>query len=261
MSNFSVEPNPNVRFEVRHEDEDLIVVEKPAGIVTQPGLGHEDDALLNGVFARHGHALQNLGKARDFGLLHRLDRETSGLVIIALRGHAYDALREQFATRQIRKYYWAVTVVPPRDQRAVIRKPIAEYESRGKKLARISGAGKQAVTAYRVIQSSNQGSLCECRAVTGRLHQIRVHLASIGCPIVGDGFYGRDIQTSLRSRLALHAHRLVFPHPMTGALVDVGTEWPSDLAGLLIRMKIRKPKPTDRVDTEEPGPADPPEDE
>src|SRR3954471_23021371 len=108
MAQFTIEPNENITFKVKYEDEDVVVVTKPARVVTSPGLGHERDSLLNGLFAKYGTKLQNLGKIRDFGLLHRLDRDTSGLVILALRGQAYDRLREVFEQREVGKYYWAV---------------------------------------------------------------------------------------------------------------------------------------------------------
>jgi 23S rRNA pseudouridine1911/1915/1917 synthase len=247
MATFTIEPNERVTFKVRHEDDDLVVVNKPARVVTLPGLGHETDSLLNGLFARYGPRLQNLGKARDFGLLHRLDRDTSGLVILALRPRAYDRLREIFEQREVGKYYWAIVKGRPKGASGVIRKPLLEYEGRSgkdprtKKLARISSVGKPAVTAWRVLDSGIAASLLECRAVTGRLHQLRVHLDSIGCPIFGDELYGPASIRTAAPRLALHAHRVTFPHPETGAAVDVKSSWPSDLKGLLKRLGLQRP--------------------
>ncbi len=243
MSNYSIEPNDSVTFRVIHEDDDVVVVEKPSHLVTQPGLGHESDALLNGLFSRWGDRLQNMGRARDFGLLHRLDRETSGLLMLSLRPRAYDTLRLAFGERKIAKFYWAVSQATPNRPSGVIKRPIAEFESdrrNGKKLARISSAGKMAVTAYRVLASSPLGSVIECRAVTGRLHQIRVHLASVGAPISGDGFYGPRRRTA-GTRLALHAHRLSFTHPTTGEVLDLRTGWPRDLKGLLTALRLPRP--------------------
>lgn len=245
---FTIEPNENVTYKIRYEDEDVVVVNKPARVVTLPGLGHEKDSLLNGLFAKYGAKLQNLGKAREFGLLHRLDRDTSGLVILALRGRAYDKLREIFEQREVGKYYWALVKGRPKGDSGVIRKPILEYEGKGtgrdtrtKKLSRISSAGKPAVTAWRVLEAGVAGSLLECRAVTGRLHQLRVHLDSIGCPIMGDEMYGPASVRSVSQRLALHAHRVVFPHPETGVKVDVEAAWPMDLKGVLKRLGLKRP--------------------
>jgi len=250
VSTPSVHPNPHVKFTTLHCDGDLTVVVKPPGMVTQPGVGHEHDSLLNGLYARHGAALQRLGSARDFGLLHRLDRETSGLLVVALRAGAYDHLRRAFEARRIGKYYWAVVQGVPRAVSGVVRRPIAEVQSRPEsrssaraptmKLAKVSRSGKPAVTAYRVLSSGRGASLVECRTLTGRLHQIRVHMESIGCPVLGDGLYAPASARALSRRLALHAHRLVLPHP-SGRALDCRSAWPADLRGLLTRFLIERP--------------------
>ncbi|MBI1190280.1 MAG: RluA family pseudouridine synthase [Tepidisphaera sp.] len=247
MPTLSIEPNDRVTFKVRYQDDHLMLVGKPAGVVTTPGLGHERDSLLNGLFATLGPQLQNLGRQRDFGLLHRLDRDTSGLVIVAKTTAAYDALRALFETRSIEKYYWAVTKGAPRTPKGLIRRPILEYDgkvpgdTRTKKLAKVGASGKPALTAYRVLQANDHSALLECRAVTGRLHQVRVHLESIGCAILGDAFYAPSAARHASSRLALHAHRIAFAHPITGKRVDVHTPWPSDLRSLLKRLKLDRP--------------------
>lgn len=246
MTNLSVEPNARVSFRIAFRDDDVMVVEKPPGLVTQPGKGHQHDTLLNGLFAIEGLGakLQNLGKARDFGLLHRLDRETSGVLVVGLRPRAYDALRADFAERRIKKFYWAVTAKGPTGDSGVIKKPILEVED-DQKLARISPAGKPAVTAYRVLERSAGGvggALIECRPVTGRLHQIRVHLEAIGCPILGDRVYAPKAVAEAARRLALHAHRLSFTHPVTEEVVDVRTKWPRDLGYLLKRHGLKWPE-------------------
>ncbi len=242
--NLSVEPNERITYKLRHQDEDVLVVDKRAGLVTQPGKGHERDTLLNGLFAHFGPQLQNLGRARDFGLLHRLDRTTSGLLLFALRPRAYDALREAFAKREIRKFYWAVTAKAPNKPSGVINRPILETTDE-MKLAKISSAGKPSTTAYRVLQTSTIGggaaALLECRPLTGRLHQLRVHLESIGCPILGDELYGPRATRGVAPRLALHSHRLAFKHPTTGETVDVRSPWPRDLISLLKRLGMQRP--------------------
>ncbi|MFO0833298.1 MAG: RluA family pseudouridine synthase [Phycisphaerales bacterium] len=247
MATHSIQPNDRITFKVYYEDASLLVVGKPAHIVTLPGKGHEHDTLLNALFARYGNQLQNMGRVREFGLLHRLDRETSGLVIVALRPSAYDAMLEAFRERAIAKFYWAVTKGTPEPAEGVIQKPILEYEGRAardprvKKIARVSPRGKPAVTAYRVIESATAGALVECRAVTGRLHQVRVHMDSIGCPILGDDIYGPTAVREASPRLALHAHRVAFPHPLTGERVDVGAPMPEDLKPVLKKMGLRTP--------------------
>lgn len=245
-ASLSIEPNERVTFRVRHEDEDVLVVEKRAGLVTQPGVGHQHDTLLNGLFARYGDRLQNVGASRDFGLVHRLDKETSGLIVVALRPRAYEHLREQFASRDVRKFYWALCHKAPKEPDGVIKRPIEEVVTRtgkytSQKSARLTQAGKPAATAYRVLQANDIGALIEARPVTGRLHQVRVHLASIGCAVLGDEVYGPRAVDHASARLALHAHRLCFTHPVTGKELDFQTGWPNDLKKLVRAMGLRRP--------------------
>ncbi|GJM19174.1 MAG: hypothetical protein DHS20C14_13870 [Phycisphaeraceae bacterium] len=242
----TIEPNPRVTFAVLHEDDELAVVSKPARVVTHPGVGHEHDTLLNGLFARWGDKLNQMGAGRDWGLVHRLDRETSGVIAVALSHRAYDGLRAQFAERKVAKFYWAVTHKPPREPSGVIRRPIAEAVSRTSKYTsvktgKVSASGKPAVTAYRVLAESPHAALVEVRPVTGRLHQVRVHMNLIGCAIVGDSTYGPKRAAEAAPRLGLHAHRLKFDHPVTGETVDVRTKWPQDLRPLLKKMQLPRP--------------------
>ncbi|MFT5423033.1 MAG: 23S rRNA pseudouridine1911/1915/1917 synthase [Phycisphaerales bacterium] len=242
----SIQPNERVTFRIRHEDDSLIVVQKRSGLVTQPGIGHQHDTLLNGLFAHCGEMLQNLGAARDFGLVHRLDGETSGLLVVAKRGRAYDHLREQFAERSVRKFYWAISHKAPRDTEGVIKRPIEEVVKRNSrytstKTAKLVSSGKPAVTAYRVLDSNYNAALIEARPVTGRLHQVRVHLASIGCAVLGDAHYGPKSVNNASHRLALHSHRLCFTHPETGEAMDFRTSWPQDLKKILGRVGLARP--------------------
>ncbi len=256
MAVYSIEPNPRITFGVRFADEHMLVVLKPPRLVTQPGIGHEHDTLLNGLFAAHGPALQQLGRGRDFGLVHRLDRETSGLLAVALSAEAYDGLRGAFAERRVRKFYWAISHKAPREESGVIKRPIVEQERRksrytSEKIARISPGGKPAVTAFRVLEVSPLAALIEARPVTGRLHQIRVHLDSVGAGILGDRLYGPARTSEAAHRLALHAHRLVLDHPVTGETIDVSSPFPRDLRGLLRRLDLHRPDLDERgADTE-----------
>jgi 23S rRNA pseudouridine1911/1915/1917 synthase len=246
---FTVEPNDHITFGIAWQDEHLLVIEKPARVPTQPGKGHASDTLLNGLFSRFGKQLQNLGAARDFGLLHRLDKDTSGLLIVGLRVPAYDKLREMFVKREIRKYYWAICDGELKEPSGVIRMPIMEgpgSDGNGPmKLGRISRTGsgaKPAITAYRVLEQSHMASLVEARPVTGRLHQIRLHMEAIGAPILGDRFYGPRRVHNASPRLALHAHRVAFAHPMTGAPIDVRSDWPGDLRRTLRLCGLHRPE-------------------
>lgn len=239
--NLSIEPNERVTFKVRYEDEHLLVVDKRARLATVPGKAHATDTLLNGLFAQYGPKLQNVGKQREFGMMHRLDKPTSGLVLVALSTESYDALAELFRNRELAKFYYAITRrAPSKLPTGAINRPILE-EIKDKKLARIANSGKPALTAYKLVEQSPAAALLECRAVTGRLHQVRVHLASIGCAILGDDLYANPTVADAASRLMLHAHRLVFTHPLTGQQVDVHSPVPRDFVATLKRVGLSKP--------------------
>ncbi len=241
-----VEPNDRVTFAIRYEDEHMLVVEKPTRVVSQPGVGHQHDTLLNGLMAQYPKQLRNLGVNRDFGLVHRLDRETSGLMAIALTPQAYDGLREQFENRKVRKFYWAVCLKAPREREGVIRKPILDEIKRTSRYtsvrtAKVSNAGKPALTAYRVVDESELAALLEARPVTGRLHQIRIHFSMIGAAVLGDSQYGPKKMKFAAPRLALHSHRIVLNHPITGEEIDVRSKFPRDLRTLLKKLELSRP--------------------
>lgn len=224
-----------------HADEELLVVFKPAGVVSEPGKGHARDSLLNGLFCEYAAALQNMGEARDWGLLHRLDKDTSGLLLVALRGRTYDALRSAFEERRVKKAYWAIVAGVPRPAQGIIQKPIREVTGLRKR-AVIGREGQKAVTAYRLLAAGPEASLVEARPATGRLHQIRVHLAALGCPLLGDSMYGREVKIRV-PRLCLHAARLSFVHPVTQRRMEVESAWPRDLRSTLGRLEL--PNPTE----------------
>ncbi|MGP1310804.1 MAG: RluA family pseudouridine synthase, partial [Phycisphaerales bacterium] len=257
-----------VRFRVAHEGASFLVVEKPSGVSTQPGKGSGGRTLLNGLFARWGGQLQNLGAARDFGLLHRLDKDASGLVLVALTKDAYDAFRAQFEARTIEKRYWAVVEGRPTKPAGVVRRPILEVQGR-EKTAKVSTAGLPATTAYRVLDASRTASVLECRIGSGRLHQIRVHLASLKCPILGDRRYAPPAVAQRSQRLALHAFLLEFDDPDTSQRRRIVAPWPKDLASCLREARLRPPsiggestgeaEPTDETSRTEGRHAAPPE--
>ncbi len=220
----SIQPNSRLSLGIIYEDEDLFVINKPPGVPSQPGLKHQRDTVLNGAFARHGARLQNLGKRRDFGLLHRLDRPSSGLLIIALSPEAYDVLRIAFKERKIEKRYLALVQGRLRPPKGVLQSLLRVSREGGRKRALLaSGPGaKEAITHYRTLAQSGGLSLLECRLETGRLHQIRAHMAWRRCPIVGDREYGRGTEISrnfarlTRRAIFLHAAQLNFKHPVNG---------------------------------------------
>lgn len=219
-------PNARIRVHLVHEDGDLLVVNKMPGVVSEPGRAHRDDSLLNGLLAHDGGrlalALLQLGEARDWGLLHRLDRLTSGLLVVAITANAWDALRADFEARRIRKRYLAIVRGELSDA-GEIDAPLSERAEQGYRYAALDPrGGKPAVTRYRVLQRAGRYALVDCDLITGRLHQIRIHLASRGAVVAGDSLY--DIGGAARPnagraknpQLHLHAWSLGFTQPTTG---------------------------------------------
>lgn len=215
-------PNPARAPTVLHEADGVLCVAKPAGVVTQPGRGHLDDTLLNGAFAVRGEALGALGADRDWGLLHRLDREVSGCVLLAETPEAYDRLRDAFERRRIVKTYLAIVQGAPPAAEGTCTRAIREEIRDDMKVALCPVRGGEAAeTRWRTLGRAHGRSMLEVEPVTGRLHQIRVHLATLGCPIVGDRMYRADAPPNTSrlppgrepDPLLLHAWRIEFPSP------------------------------------------------
>ncbi len=238
----AVAPNPRVKFSIVHEDADLLVIEKPAGLVVQPGKGHTTDSLLNGLFNTHGKFLHNLGVRRDFGLLHRLDKDTSGLVLVALRPNSYDQLRRDFEERRIEKAYLTIVAGVPKPPQGVVQARLKEVTAGIKKVI-ISRQGQEAISAYQVLASSPTGSASLIRVLikTGRLHQIRAHMMFLNTPVLGDDIYAPAATTKslLRPhRLALHAAHIGFKHPTNSKWLKFDSPLPVDLARFAERLGI-----------------------
>lgn len=235
----AVKPNPAVAVQIVHEDPALLVVDKPAGLVTQPGKGHASDSLLNGVFALYGKLLHNLGVRRDFGLLHRLDKETSGLLVIAKTPNAYDQLRRDFEARHVDKEYLALTRGVPAPRQGVVQArlkevsvPTGDYTALKKVV--VSRQGQEAISSYRVVAATATAAAVRVNIKTGRLHQIRAHMMFVGTPVLGDGLYavpGPAPKLPAPPRLCLHAATLGFKHPLTGKWGHYHSPLPADLAG------------------------------
>ena len=181
--------NPNVPWELVREWPDLVCAMKPAGVVTQPGAGHKDDALLNGLMCRYRARMERLGAARDWGLLHRLDRETSGCVLCALEPDAYDSVRAQFAARAVRKMYLAVVSGRLPSPSGRTDQPLEEVRRGDMKVSAVVRRGEPAITHWMTLASRGGKSLVAVAIETGRLHQIRAHMAWLGAPIEGDRVY------------------------------------------------------------------------
>jgi 23S rRNA pseudouridine1911/1915/1917 synthase len=214
-------PNTRLRLEIVHEDALVVVANKAPGMVTEPGTSHREDSLLNALVARFGGRLLRLGERRDYGLLHRLDRQTSGCVACALDPDAYDAIRAQFEAREVDKRYLAVVKGRMKAGAQSIELHLEERRvpsNEGTRLvSEVTKAGKPAQTDIEVLATSQSHTLVSCIPHTGRLHQIRVHLAHLGFPIAGDPLYGtgaRILQPSKGDNrtLGLHAWTLGFTH-------------------------------------------------
>ena len=214
------------------EDEALIVIDKPAGMTVHPAPGNEDHTLANAVLA-YAPDIEGIGGERRPGIVHRLDKDTSGLIVVAKNAHTHAHLSDQFKSREVSKVYLALVVGHPSPPEADIDAPIGRHPHDRQRMAIVS-MGRPAITRYRVVTAYKRATLVEARPRTGRTHQIRVHLASVGHPVVGDAVYGRPV--SRLPRQFLHAHRLAFRHPTSETFVKFTAELPDDLGSYLDRL-------------------------
>lgn len=222
--------DPSVPFEVVHVDDQVIVVDKPPGVVVHPGAGHPDGTLVNGLLAQFPD-LAGVGDPMRPGIVHRLDAGSSGLLVVARTAAAADALIAQFVDHSARRVYHAVVWGVPEAPHGVIDAPIGRDRRDPLRMAVVTG-GRDARTDYRVVgtyRSPATVSRLECRLETGRTHQIRVHLDSIGHPLVGDPLYGQRRPNLGLQRPFLHAAELAFDHPGTGRRVTFESPLPPDL--------------------------------
>jgi 23S rRNA pseudouridine1911/1915/1917 synthase len=227
------EPDADVAVDVRHADADVVVLAKPAGLVVHPGAGHANGTLVNGLLARFPD-LASIGDAYRPGIVHRLDRDTSGLLVVARSPEAYDSLIDQISTRAVDRRYVALVWGTLASPRGVIDAPIGRSTARRTRMA-VRESGKVARTEYEVRTSFDDpvSSLLDCRLETGRTHQIRVHLSAIGHPVVGDPTYGGSRASIRLDRPFLHATHLAFDHPITGERLAFDDPLPPELAKIL----------------------------
>lgn len=226
-----------VPLDVIYEDEHLLALNKPAGMVVHPAYGHESGTLVNAVLARCPETL-NVGGADRAGIVHRLDKDTSGLILVAKDEATHTALQRQFKRRQVLKTYLALVQDHPSPRHGLIDAPIGR-DKRHRKRMSVTRTGRPARTTYRVVELFDEYSLVELQPETGRTHQIRVHLAWLGYPVVGDPVYGYRKQPLLKSRHFLHAHKLELTHPITGAPLSLMAPLPDELVRLLRRLRRR----------------------
>ena len=233
-----------IPLDIRFEDAHLIVIDKPAGLVVHPAPGNPDGTLVNALIAHCGDSLAGIGGVRRPGIVHRLDKDTSGLIVAAKTELAHRALSADFAARHISRAYAAVVWGVPLPVEGEIAGNIGRSMTNRKKMAVVGAArGKPAVTRYKVERAFGAvAALVECRLLTGRTHQIRVHLAERGHPLVGDPVYGgraarrfatKAVPASYFPRQALHARHLGFTHPATGAALAFDSDLPADIVELI----------------------------
>jgi 23S rRNA pseudouridine1911/1915/1917 synthase len=235
-----------IPLDIRFEDAHLIVIDKPAGLVVHPAPGNPDGTLVNALLAHCGDSLAGIGGVRRPGIVHRLDKDTSGLIVAAKTEAAHRALSRDFAARRIARAYAAIVWGVPVPPAGEIAGNIGRSMSNRKKMAVVAESrGKPAVTRYRVEHAfADKAALIECRLMTGRTHQIRVHLSHRGHPLIGDPVYGgragRAFSPSVAAafpRQALHARHLGFSHPASGEYLAFDSDLPSDMAELLITLE------------------------
>jgi len=229
-----------------YEDEDLIVIDKPAGMVVHPAPGNPDSTLVNALIAHCGTSLSGIGGERRPGIVHRIDKDTSGLIVAAKNDAAHQALSAAFAAHDIERAYLSLVWGVPSPAAGEITGNIGRHPVDRKRMAVVTRGGKAAVTRYRVLKAFGLGAaLVECRLLTGRTHQIRVHMAKLGHPLIGDPVYGKPT-AARRARLApparqaaeafprqaLHAALLGFVHPRTGENMRWHSESPEDFRRL-----------------------------
>jgi 23S rRNA pseudouridine1911/1915/1917 synthase len=212
-----------IPLDILHEDADLIVLNKPAGLVVHPAAGHRGGTLVNALL-HHCEALSGIGGVERPGIVHRLDKDTSGCLVVALNDAAHHSLVRQFAGRTVEKIYLALVAGKVRSQGGEIDAAIARHPVHRQKMAVVE-RGRPARTGWRMLREIEGGALIECRLHTGRTHQIRVHLKHIGLPLLGDEVYGK---AAGYPRQMLHAWRLAFDHPRTGARIKFESPIPAD---------------------------------
>ncbi|MFC1864404.1 RluA family pseudouridine synthase [Chloroflexota bacterium] len=226
----SLLPEP-IPLNIIFEDDDLLVIDKPAGLSVHPAAGRPAHTLVNAILY-HFPSLPDTGDWRRPGIVHRLDKDTSGVMLVAKNSVAYLSLTSQFKARSVVKAYLALVKGHPTPEDGIIEAPIGRDSRHRERMAVVAeGSGKEARTQYHVVNHIGNYTLLEVRPETGRTHQIRVHLTAIGYPVVGDKVYG--VKSAFLSRQFVHASRLGFQLPSTGEYVEFTSDLPPDLAQAL----------------------------
>ncbi|QHD66416.1 RluA family pseudouridine synthase [Sphingobium yanoikuyae] len=236
----------DIPLDIVHEDADLIVVDKPAGLVVHPAAGNLDGTLVNALLHHCDGQLSGIGGVARPGIVHRIDKDTSGLLVVAKSDKAHEGLARQFKDHSIDRLYAAIVYGIPTPGSGTVDAWIGRSDADRKKMAvHREGRGKHAVTHYRVMERLRGAAMVECRLETGRTHQVRVHMAHLGHPLIGDPVYGRDrkgfksiLETLGFKRQALHAKRLGFIHPVTEEPLAFDSPLPADMQELLSELHV-----------------------
>ena len=228
-----------IPLEVCYEDADVIVVNKPKGLVVHPAPGHPDGTLVNALLAHCGDSLSGIGGEKRPGIVHRIDKDTSGLIIAAKNDLAHTRLAAQLKDHSLARTYVCIVCGNVKDDAGTIDAPIGRHPTDRKKMAVTAKNSRSAVTHWRVLERFAGYTLVECRLETGRTHQIRVHMAYRGHPILGDTVYGHKKPELGQESQCLHARELCFLHPRTGERVTVSCGLPDYFAALLEKLRAR----------------------
>jgi len=233
-----------IPFDVLFEDQSLLVLNKPAGLVVHPAAGHDEHTLVNALLHHCEGQLSGIGGVARPGIVHRLDKETSGCLVVAKNDETHLALSSQFASRKVEKLYHAIVCGEMSREKGEIRAAIARHPSHRKRMAVNDDSGREARTSYRVLERLRATTLVEAALHTGRTHQIRVHFQFLGFPLAGDMTYGQRQNSRLEElvgfaapRVMLHAFKLGFIHPHTGKRVHFEAPFPKDFQDYLHALK------------------------
>ena len=229
----------DIPLDVCYEDADVIVVNKPKGLVVHPAPGHPDGTLVNALLAHCGDSLSGIGGERRPGIVHRIDKDTSGLIIAAKNDFAHASLAAQLKDHSLARTYVCIVCGNIREDSGVIDAPIGRHPADRKKMAVTEKNSRSAVTHWRVLERFGGYTLVECRLETGRTHQIRVHMAYRGHPILGDMVYGHKKPELGQDSQCLHARELTFVHPRSGERVTVSCGLPAYFEQLLQKLRGR----------------------
>lgn len=241
----------NIPLDIIYEDEHLLVINKPAGMVTHPGAGIYSGTLVNAVMYHAGERLSSIGGVVRPGIVHRLDKDTSGLIMVAKTDLAHNSLAEQLKAKTAGRNYLALLEGKPKEREGTIDIAIGRHPVRRKEMTVFTdlsrGEGKRAVTHFTILENYHNFALAALALETGRTHQIRVHMSYLGLPVVGDLVYNHKTSGSQSARKnlgllghALHAHKLRFTHPVDGKLLEFEANLPADFQNLLLRLQEKQ---------------------